>query len=63
MFFVFLNNFPYFEKILKRNKTKIDVSRHLSDNWLAYWENEIRSSQNTTLFDFKHINLLTLSGI
>lgn len=40
----------------------MDTSRHLSENWLAYWENEIRSSSKGNLFDFKHIGLLTLSG-
>jgi WD repeat-containing protein 81 len=38
------------------------TSRHLTDNWLAYWENEIRSNDKSNTFDFKHINLLTLSG-
>jgi len=52
------------ENELKENKFKIDTSRHLTDNWLAYWENEIRNNNNEihSQFDFKHINLLTLSG-
>lgn len=49
------------EQELKENKQKIDTSCHLSDNWLAYWENEIQTKAQTTL-DFKHINLLTLTG-
>ena len=48
------------ETDLKNVKANIDTSRHLSDNWLAYWENAIRTKGTT--FDFKHINLLTLSG-
>ena len=49
------------EHELKEAKAKLDTSCHLSDNWLAYWESEIRTS-NTPQFDFKHINLLTLTG-
>jgi hypothetical protein len=40
----------------------MDTSRHLSENWLAYWEHEIRTNNKTTMFDIKHINLLNLSG-
>ncbi|CAF0855447.1 unnamed protein product [Brachionus calyciflorus] len=50
------------EKELKEHKSKVDSSRHLSENWLAYWENEIRSNNKGNSFDFKHINLLTLTG-
>lgn len=49
------------EQDLKENKQKVDTSCHLSENWLAYWESEIQSTTQSTL-DFKHINLLTLSG-
>ena len=48
------------ETDLKNTKACVDTSRHLSDNWLAFWENAIRTKGTT--FDFKHINLLTLSG-
>ena len=47
---------------MHRLKSNMDTSRHLSDNWLAYWENEIRTSEKSNTFDFKHINLVTLSG-
>ena len=59
-------------------KATIDTTRHLSDNWLAYWENAIRetetaaaaaagvmappSSSSAPLFDFKQVGLLTLTG-
>ena len=43
-------------------KSNLDTSRHLSENWLAYWENEIRTNDKSNSFDFKHINLMTLSG-
>lgn len=46
----------------KREKSQIDTSRHLNDNWLAYWENEIRNGNKNTNFDLKQINLLTLTG-
>lgn len=51
------------EKELKDLKSNVDSSRHLSDNWLAYWENEIRTNEkSSTEFDLKHINLVTLTG-
>ena len=47
---------------IKRRKSSYDTSRYLSEVWLAYWEQEIRSVQNNTKFDFKQINLMTLAG-
>lgn len=49
------------EQELKEAKQKIDTSCHLTDNWLAYWESEIHQTTQATI-DFKHINLLSLSG-
>ncbi len=39
---------------------RADTTHYLADNWLAYWEHEIR--QNNEKFDFKHINLASLVG-
>ena len=44
----------------KRYKSKIDTTRHLSENWLAYWENAVRANSN--FFDLKQINLLTVNA-
>ncbi len=49
------------EQELKEKKNRIDMSCHLTDNWLAYWESEIHTTMQAGI-DFKHINLLTLSG-
>lgn len=50
------------ETDLREFKSNIDSSRHLSDNWLAYWENEIRTNDKSSEFDLKHISLVSLVG-
>jgi hypothetical protein len=56
------NGIKFSELDLKENKSKIDTTRFLNNNWLAYLENEIRFNDKSAQFDFKHINLVTLSG-
>jgi hypothetical protein len=53
---------PFNVFYLRRTKTTVDSSRHLSDNWFAYWEHEIQNNQKTNNFDFKHIRLMNFIG-
>ncbi len=60
--FILTKNKAFYEFNLRRAKSTVDSSRHLSDNWFAYWEHEIQNNQKTNNFDFKHITLMNFIG-